>query len=192
MRETSTRRSTRTMLLVLLVVLLSYRNANAQRDERAISSEQKFQAAISAQVKAAAQKARVSLLPGVIAYAGGDGGFVVNTVVQGADRFGPQSSATGTDLLFVYIGANDLAVPEGYYKVRLTGTQAQFIASNGKVAATLPASVEEGTPAVRGKVKVKATGSWSKNGAVVDIEITFGESAAARAVTIPIPEKPGR
>lgn len=174
------------MFLVLLVTLPS--NANAQKDDRAIASEQSFRSSISAQVAAAAQKARVSLLPGVIAYAGGDGGFVVNAVIQGADRLGSPSLEKGMDLLFVYIGTNDLVVPQGYYKVRLAGAQAQFVASNGTVASTLPANVEQGTAAARGKVKVRGSVGWGKNGIEVDVEVTFG-AAAARAVTVPIPRK---
>ena len=180
-----------TMVLVWLFILLARGNTNAQSNERIASPEQSFRAAISAQMTAAAANARVTLLPGAIAYAGGDGGFVVNTAVEGVDRLDLQSSARGMDLLFVYVGASGLTVPEGYYKVRLVGKQAQFIAADGKVTATLPANVGQSTIAARSKVKVKLTVSWGKNGPEFDVEITFG-AEAARSVSIPISETPRR
>jgi hypothetical protein len=172
--------------LLWLLVLPAGPSVNAQRDERAVSPEQSFRSALSAQMTAAAQRAHVALAPGAIAYAGGDAGFIVNAAVQGAEKIAAPGSA-GTDLLFVYIGSNSVAVPEGYYKVRLIGKQAQFVAANGGVAGTLSATIEQrpagGTGAARTKVTISV--GWGKDGFHIDIIIEFG--GTAREVTVPIP-----
>jgi len=176
-------------LLTLVVLLVSaLASANAQKDERLASPEASFRAAISAQMAEAARNAHVTILQGPIAYAGGEGGFIVNTVIQGVERFGSEKG--GTDILFVHVGSSSHVVPEGYYRVRLIGTQAQFISPNGKVAATLQAQVADPPPgaAERPKIKVKATGSWDGKNATFDVEITFG-NATERSVKIVVPEK---
>jgi hypothetical protein len=67
---------------------------------------------------------------------------------------------------------------------------AQFIDANGQVVVTLPATVQ---PAATSRAKVKVTALWGKNGPEVDIEITFGDAAAAgRSGSIAIAARPTR
>jgi type II secretory pathway pseudopilin PulG len=140
---TSRRSLVGSMLFVWILGMLVGHIAKAQQDQEVTSAEQAYRAAILTRVTAAARTAKVPLLPNAIAYAGDEGGFVVNTAVASVNNLPPAPfAAGGTDLLFVYIGASGRAVPIGYYKVRLVGHEAQFIAPSGKVAATLPATVQ--------------------------------------------------
>lgn len=175
-------------LAVLLLAASSTSNsANAQSNERTATAERSFRTAMITQVAEAAQKARVTLVPGAIAYAGGDGGFVVNAAIQGVDRLDPQALTRGTDLLFVYIGARGFAVPEGFYKVRLTGNQAQFIGLNGQVSASLPANVAQGTNTTTARpTKVQISAGWNEDGFFFDLVINFGRMRGS-SVTIHVP-----
>jgi hypothetical protein len=180
-------------------------DADAKWNARAASAERSFRTAISAQLAEAAQRDGVTFMPDSIAYAAGDGGFVVSTAVRSPEQLETQFPATGKDLLFVYIGASGRVVPEGYYKVRLTGKQAQFIDSNDKVAATLEAKVEPGGPEVqdptamqqkhkRRKVEVTVSVGWGTDGPILSVEIRFGRRTAvsseqASTVAILIPAK---
>jgi hypothetical protein len=163
----------------------------AQSNAAIASPETAFRSAATAQLQAEAAKLRVPLATFPIAYAGGDGGYVLNAGVAGVERLNPDAFAQGADVLFMYMGGRGFAVPEGFYRVNIRGKEARFIASNGKTVATLPATVEgAGLPMARAKVKVKLTASWGKNGPEIDIEITFGEAAAARSIVVEIPERP--
>ena len=96
---------------------------NAQTSEKTTLAEQNFRATLFAQMENEAKKAGISLMPGKIAYAAGDGGLLVNTAIKGTDKLDPQNLTKGTDLLFVHVGTGSTVVPEGYYKVRLADKQ---------------------------------------------------------------------
>ncbi len=82
-----------------------------------------------------------------IVYAAGQNNMIINTGIDGIERLGANDLAKGADVLFVSIsGSKHLAVPNGYYKVRIAKNVrsswiASFIDSRGKVVTTLPASV---------------------------------------------------
>ena len=183
-----TSRFTPTLLVTIALTLIAL-GASAQSDPRMTLAESEFRSTLLANMNEAARRQGVSIVPDAIAYAAGDGGFVANTEIKGGSDFSAASLREGVDLLFVYVGAKDVAVPEGFYRVRLVGRTAQFIDGSGKIVAALAAHVEPGGgPAYKIKVKVKLTAKWTPNGPEVDIEIIFGEAAAMSSVSIEIPD----
>ncbi|MEO8379138.1 MAG: hypothetical protein ABI779_05700 [Acidobacteriota bacterium] len=176
---------------IIALMLLVRVPVNAQTNV-ALAPERAFRDAATVALTTAARQAKVPLARLPIAYAGGEGGFVLNAAVEGAEKTDARSLAAGSDLLFMYMGGKGFAIPEGFYRVSVIGKEARFTSSAGRVVATLPARIDDTAgPAARPKVKVKVTASWGKNGPEVDIEIIFGETAAtARAIMIDIPARP--
>ncbi len=178
-------------ILICMQILSVWSIALGQSDVRMASIEQRelsFRSEIKDRMNTAARAAGVSLLPGELAYVGGNEGMVINSAIS-SDGLPAQPGLTaGTDLLFTYVGIPGLAVPVGYYKVRLIGDQARFIASNGQVTATLPAKVSsESTTtanATKSKPKIKVTIELIKNGIIIDIHFDF---AAGRMESVEIP-----
>jgi hypothetical protein len=154
--------------------------------------EQAFRNTAMRQTANAARRFRLQLASTPAAFAGGEGGLIVNRAILGAERATEDSLKSGIDLLFVYIGAEDAAVPRGYYKVRLIGTDAKFIREDGKTVATFPVTMtDEPTPGAQSRIRLTLSAGWGGGKIFADVEIEFGGTrSAARVIRVTVPRNP--
>ncbi|MGH9825716.1 MAG: hypothetical protein ACREDR_21010 [Blastocatellia bacterium] len=186
-----------TVAVIAFLGLTNAERAQAQSDRKVTSAEQSFEAKLSARLEKTAKPAGVALSPNLFAYAATPGALAASSPVPGSGQLNADGLVVvNGNVLLVYIGANNLQVPPGYYVVNLIGEQAaQFTsAATGAVVATLPATVtrggQPGGAGVVDTVSVSITLSImiDHNGNYeFDIKIEIGTAFAV--VTIPVPLK---
>ena len=134
-----------TLAMCLAVAVISAQDnvtLKTQDNERIV-----YHNAISKRMSSVASKAGLNIDNAGIVYAGSQNGMIVNTGFVDVAKLGTEELARGADVLFVCLSTSDrLAVPSGYYKVRVakklgSSWTASFIDLEGKMVATLPATV---------------------------------------------------
>jgi len=160
-----------TLAMCLAVAVISAQDNVAlktQDNERIV-----YHNATSKRMSSVASKAGLNIDTAGIVYAGSQNGMIVNTGFVDVAKLGTEELARGADVLFVCLSTSDrLAVPSGYYKVRVakkvgSSWTASFIDLEGKMVATLPATVN--TDDVEQKfLKIKWTAGVDADGLYVD------------------------
>lgn len=136
-----------TMAVIALLGLTGAQRVQAQSDRKVTSAEQAFEAKLSARLEKTAKQAGIVLSPNLFAYAASPGALAASAPVPGSGQLNADGLVVvNGNVLLVYIGANNLQVPPGYYVVNLMGGQEAVFtsAATGAVVATLPATVTRG------------------------------------------------